>query len=192
MPAKVSLRKLMDQVAVASSLEAVYESALRCLRETLEIERVAMLVLDARDVMRFVAWSGLSDPYRRAVEGHSPWPAGADDAAPVLVEDVERHTELDALRPVIEHEGMRALALVPLRFGTKLLGEFMLCYGRPHRFSSDEVSITETIAGHVASVLEHHRIEAELERRLETAQRARRDAECEAELRLERERRLRA
>lgn len=190
MPAKIALRKLMDQVAGASSLQAVYDSALRCLHETLDVERAAVLVLDEQRIMRFTAWSGLSAPYRHAVEGHSPWPVDGSEAAPVLVEDVEQAPGLDALRAAMAHERIRALAFVPLRFGPKLLGKFMLYYEHPHRFSTDEITIAETIAGHVAFALEHHRTAGALAARLEAERATREDAEREARLREEQERRL--
>ena len=38
--------------------------------------------------MQFVAWRGLSDAYRQALAGHSPWKPGERDPEPVLVRDV--------------------------------------------------------------------------------------------------------
>ena len=86
MPARAALLKLMDRVAGADSLDEVFQSALNCLQVTLGVERASVLVFDPQGVMRFVAWRGLSEAYRRAVDGHSPWQSDEPDARPILVD----------------------------------------------------------------------------------------------------------
>ena len=39
--------------------------------------------------MEFVSWRGLSEGYRRAVEGHSPWDANVKDPEPIRIDDVD-------------------------------------------------------------------------------------------------------
>ncbi|MEX2496210.1 MAG: GAF domain-containing protein [Woeseia sp.] len=190
MPEKAALLELMDRVAGADSLDEVYQSALKCLQLTLGIERASLLIFDHQDVMRFVAWTGLSEPYRRAVDGHSPWQADEPNARPILVADVRVDADLERFRHLFEQEQIQALAFVPLRFGSKLLGKFMLYYAKPHRFATNEVTIAETVAGHVAYALEHHRIAGQLETRLRMAEQARLTAEQEVALREEQERKL--
>ena len=73
MLSRIALRQLMAQAASAGSLQAVYDAALRGVQKALNVERASLLVFDASGTMRFVAWSGLSDAYRTAVDGHSPW-----------------------------------------------------------------------------------------------------------------------
>jgi PAS domain S-box-containing protein len=147
-------------------------------------------VFDAAGVMRFVAWNGLSEQYRAAVDGHSPWSPGEQNATPVLVADAATDAAMAPYRATFAREGIRALAFVPLRFGSKLLGKFMLYYSEPHVFSAEEITIAETVAGHIAFALEHHRIAAELEAKLKLEQELRRSAEHDALLREANERRL--
>ncbi len=181
----------MAEIAGAGTLEAVYEAALHCLQATLGVERASMLLRDAEGRMRFVASSGLSEAYRRAVDGHSPWADDEPDPQTVLVEDIRAEPVLSGLLSALEAERIGALAFVPLRYGPALLGKFMLYYEAPHAFTADEVVIAEIVAGHVAFALEQRRIAAELEKRLAAEAEARRDAEREAALRLDGERRLR-
>ena len=68
-----SLAKLTDALSRATSAEEVYAASLNCLQESLGVERASILLFDADDVMSFVAWRGISDDYRRAVNGHTPW-----------------------------------------------------------------------------------------------------------------------
>lgn len=126
------LYQLTLSVAEANDLSGIYEAALTCIEQSLGVERASVLLFDADGVMRFCAWRGLSDAYRAAVEGHSPWTPETTDAAPVLVEDVTADPSLEKLLPTFAEEGIAALGFVPLRLGTKLLGKFMLYYRRPH------------------------------------------------------------
>jgi PAS domain S-box-containing protein len=104
--------------------------------------------------MRFKASLDLSPEYRRAVEGHSPWERNTRDPEPVLVNDVRIEPSLSSLRQVIEAEGIRGLAFIPLVVGGRLLGKFMLYYPQPHTFSANEVLFAQTIAAQVAFALD--------------------------------------
>lgn len=177
MPDKVVLRNLMERVAEAASLPEVYSCALTCLQDTLEVERSSLLVFDEHKVMRFVAWTGLSDSYRSAVDGHSPWKPEDADAVPVLVSDVREDPGCADYRAVMESEGIRALAFIPLLFGNRVLGKFMLYYREPHEFTEEEVVFAEIIAGSVAFALEHFRVAGELEERLAREQQLAKAAE---------------
>lgn len=55
--------------------------------------------------MRFKAWRGLSEEYRQAVQGHSPWQPDTPDPQPVCIPDID-HAPLDEpLREDVRHEG---------------------------------------------------------------------------------------
>lgn len=180
--------ELMDEVGRATSLEQIYVSALTYLREALDVHRASVLLFDDEGVMRFVAWRGLSDGYRAAVDGHSPWTPDEKSPATILVPDVRTDASLTELQGVFEREGIGALAFIPLRFGGRLLGKFMLYYGEPHSFEDQEVAAAELAARHVSFALEHRRIKRDLEDRLETERELRQRAERENELRTRLER----
>jgi signal transduction histidine kinase len=145
-----SLYQLTAALSQASALEDVFEAALAGLGHALGIERASILLFDPDGVMRFKAWRGLSDSYRRATEGHTPWSPDTKDARPILVADADDEPSLANLRAVISGEGIRALAFVPLVHRGKLLGKFMLYYPIPYRFTAEKIQLAETIAGHIA------------------------------------------
>ena len=144
------LYELTQTVAAARSLDEIYEAALTCLCGTLGVERASILLFDADDVMRFKAWRGLSDNYRAATTGHTPWTRDTTDAEPVVVEDVLADESLAGLREIITGEGIRSLAFVPLALGTRLLGKFMVYGPEPHAFNADELMVAQTIAAQIA------------------------------------------
>lgn len=157
-----TLYRMADALGRAVQLEDVYHEAIGGLLQTLNADRASVLLFDADDRMRFKAWRGLSDGYRAAVEGHSPWARDAQDAQPITIRDVEDAPALDALRPVIRAEGIRALAFIPLLDDAGVLGKFMIYYDAPHEWSDAELQLARTIARHVAFVIQRHRREDEL------------------------------
>jgi PAS domain S-box-containing protein len=146
--------RFADAVAGARVLEEVLDAALDALLEATGADRASVLLADDEGVMRFRAWRGLSDRYRAATEGHSPWAADAEDPQPVLVEDVAEAGFEQALERAVRKEGIGALAFVPLVRGGRLLGKFMLYRDAPHRWSDRELLLSRTIANHLASVAE--------------------------------------
>ncbi|MBB5222835.1 GAF domain-containing protein [Amaricoccus macauensis] len=71
-----ALYSLTDRLYRAGSLEDVYEASLDAITETLGCERASILLFDARGLMEFVAWRGLSEGGRRGLAGHAPWDSG--------------------------------------------------------------------------------------------------------------------
>ena len=158
----------VDRLAVtitqASNLDDIYLSALTAVGRALDVTRSSILLFDADGVLRFKASHGLSETYRRATEGHSPWAAGSVEAEPILIPDVEREESLAALRPVILAEGIRALAFFPLRQPAGLLGKFMAYADVPHAFTAIDVMLGRLIATHVAFGVERTRAEVTRQR----------------------------
>ena len=56
--------------------------------------------------MRFVGWRGLSDKYRHAVEGHSPWKPDERDPQAITVPNIDTFDIPQELKSVIESEGI--------------------------------------------------------------------------------------
>ena len=157
-----TLHELTEAVSRAETLEEIYELAIDGLLRGLAADRASILVFDAEGVMRFRAWRGLSDEYRAAVDGHSPWTADAVDPQPITIEDAATDPSLEGLRDVIVGEGIRALGFIPLVHRGRLMGKFMVYHDRPHAFSDEELRLAGTIAGHVAYAVARRRAEEEL------------------------------
>jgi signal transduction histidine kinase/CheY-like chemotaxis protein len=171
----VHVRRLSDAVSRASSLHDIFDSALDCLTAALGVDRAAILLADCegpegrggppdrggwgRDgaragIMHFEAWRDLSDEYRAALEGFSPWQPETRNPEPVLIEDVTRSSGLADHREMFRRESIRALAFIPLQYGDRLLGRCTLYYREPHAFTDEEVEMARLIAGHVAFAAE--------------------------------------
>jgi PAS domain S-box-containing protein len=146
--------RFADAVAGASALEEVLEAGLDALLEATGADRASVLLADGEGVARFRGWRGLSDRYRAATEGHSPWPPDVKDPQPVLVEDVVAAGYEPAVERAIRKEGIGALAFIPLVRGGRLHGRLTLYRNASHEWSDREVLLSRTIANHLASVAE--------------------------------------
>jgi PAS domain S-box-containing protein len=154
-----TLYELLASLSRAKGLEDVYEAALTSLLEATSADRAAILLFDDDSVLRFKAWRGLSDEYRKAITGHTPWPKGTRDAQPIVIPDVLADESLQAYTEVLAREGIRALGFVPLALDAGVFGKFMLYYSKPHQCSRDELGIAQAIAAHVAMATERKRME---------------------------------
>jgi PAS domain S-box-containing protein len=154
-----TLYRLLAALSQADELDSVYEAALSSLLEATSADRAAILLFDDDGVMRFKAARGLSDEYREAVTGHSPWEPGAMDARPLAISDAANDPAAAAFRGALAREGIRALAFVPLALKDGVFGKFMLYYSERHAFSEEELEIAQAVAAHVALATQHKRAE---------------------------------
>src|SRR4029078_11728031 len=90
---------LTRAIGKTRTLDEIYAAALAALTDGLGVERSSILLFDADGVMRFKAVRGISDDYRRAVEGHTPWTPEAVDPEPIVGRDVSGDVCVSAFRP---------------------------------------------------------------------------------------------
>src|SRR5689334_2664575 len=148
--ALTAVSELTDALSRARTLDDVYSAALSALQRSLGVDRSSILLFDDKAFMGFVAWRGISDPYRAAVNGHTPWTPETKNPEPVLVTDVETVPDLATYLPVFRAENIRALGFFPLNYRDQVIGKFMLYYAAPHHFTTDEIDLAKTIAGQIA------------------------------------------
>jgi PAS domain S-box-containing protein len=154
---QAALYQFTDKLYRATCLPDVYDAALDAILAALHCSRASILRFDKADVMRFVAWRGLSEPYRRATDGHSPWRAGEINPEPVVVADA---AELpDTLRTIVTQEGIGALAFIPVMAGGKLIGKFMAYYDATREFAREDIDLALTLARQLGFAVE--RMQAE-------------------------------
>ncbi|MCI0396325.1 MAG: GAF domain-containing sensor histidine kinase [Chloroflexi bacterium] len=158
------LYQVTDAVNRAEDLESIYEQALQGLRQGIAASKAAILLLDDQQTMRFVAWHGLSDSYRAATEGHSPWESTTENPQPVLVPDVNQEPSLAGLRATILREGIQSLGFIPLVDRGRLLGKLMIYYEEPHEFTFNELQLAKTLAHQIAFAIRQKRDELVLRR----------------------------
>ncbi len=169
---QTALYRFTNRLYRAGSLADICDAAFEAIERALGCARASILLFDNDEIMRFVAWKGLSETYRQAVDGHCPWPADASDPQPLLVGDVANADIPDALRTVVRAEGIGALAFIPLMAKGRLIGKFMTYYTDAREFAAEEVDLALAIARQLGFSIDRLRTHAEL-RRNEERERAR-------------------
>jgi len=163
-----ALYTFTDRLFRAESRNDIYEAGLDAVLHILRCDRASILLFDDRDVMRFVGWRGLSDEYREAVEGHSPWRPEDRVAEPICIDDIEKADDLsEQLKAVLRAERIAALAFVPIFAGGKLAGKFMVYFDAQHSFVTRDIDASSSVARQLGFGLERLRAE-ETKQRLAT------------------------
>src|SRR5690606_10646021 len=111
----------------------------------LECPRASIGLRDGSGGMRLVAWRGLSERCRRAVEEN--WDFGREHTRPLFFDNLCSNSNIaPAIAEAARAEGIGALAVVPLVARGRLIGAFGLYHESPHPFSKTEMGLTVTIA----------------------------------------------
>jgi PAS domain S-box-containing protein len=156
---QAALYRFTNRLYRAESLKAIYEAAVDAIVDSMHCSRASILRCDADGVMRFVAWRGLSEDYRRATTGHSPWMLDDANPEPVCMPDLDR-AELDQpLKNIVKQEGIGALAFIPLMAEGRLVGKFMVYYETPRQIDGEAIELALTLARQLGFAIERMRAE---------------------------------
>lgn len=154
-----ALYEFTNSVQHSRSMDDVYESALDAMCTTLECDRGSILLFDEAGVMRFVASRGLSERYRNAVEGHSPWKRGEKNPKPFGINDLQAADLTDDLRATIRKEGIESLGFIPLISNDELIGKLMVYFDQPHEFTETEFEMAMAVGNQIAAGVDRKRTE---------------------------------
>ena len=155
---------LTKAISKSRTVEEIYDAALDALHTGIGVQRASILLFDPDGVMRFKASRGLSDKYRRAVEGHSPWRPDTRDPQPIWVADMAADPSLVSLKPIFVAENIAALGFIPLIGIDRVIGKFMLYYAVPTPADEAAIQLAAVIAAQVAFAVERTRTEAQVRR----------------------------
>ncbi len=162
---QAALYEFTNRLYRAESSKVVYDAALDAILRALHCSRASILRTDERGGLRFVAWRGLSDAYRAAVDGYSPWAVDEPNPRPICIADIESVDLPDALKTAVVREGIRALSFIPLMSADgRLAGRFTTYYEAPHTFSREQVDLALNLARRLGFAV--GRIEAEHARQI--------------------------
>jgi len=158
-----SLYQLSEQLHRASTFQDIYKAALDAIESALSCDRSAVLLLDPNGIMEFVAWRGLSDEYRAAVAGHSPWNKDEADPVPVPIPDVANAELGEAIKAAVIGENIRATVFIPIVSDGVFIGKFMAYFAEPREFSRDDLAVSLTIARQLGFSLQRKQTEMRLQ-----------------------------
>jgi signal transduction histidine kinase len=148
---------LSDAVGNAETLNDISDAAIAGVRQATGVDRTAILLFDGDGVMRFKAWSGLSDEYRNAVESHTPWAFGSPPPDPLVIDDASLDPSLTGYRELFARERIVSLAFIPIISRRQVIGKFMLYSEQAKAMGSRAVAETLTIGYQIGFAVERMR-----------------------------------
>ncbi len=162
----LALNTIASVVTQSLNLDTVLSSALDKTLEIMKGDTGGILLLDEeRQMLSYRVHRGLSNRYvsemrLRLGEGIAGRVAQSGQA--VLVEDIStdpRAARLD----LINAEGIRAFASIPLRSKEKFLGVLNIASHETRQFSSEDIQLLESIAAQVAIAIENAKLHQEMQ-----------------------------
>jgi len=159
------LQLVTDAALGHLELQAIVAELLVRVREALEVETVAILMLD-EDAGQLVAFAalGIEEEVERGVRiplGRGFAGRVAAECRPVILPDVDH---ADVLNPILREKGIKSLLGVPLVIEGRVLGVLHVGTLVPRDFDEEDVELLQLVAQRAAIGIEHARL-YEAERR---------------------------
>jgi len=159
------LQSVTDAALGHLSLDALLEELLTRIRDALEADTCAVLLIDASGMELVLrAAKGLEGE----VEQGTRIPVGmgfagriAATGAPVVIEDVDH---ADVLNPILREKGIKSLLGVPLTVGGRILGVVHVGTRAPREFDANDVELLEVVAQGAALAIDRALVHDELVR----------------------------
>jgi sigma-B regulation protein RsbU (phosphoserine phosphatase) len=156
------IESVTDVAAARLGVDDLLKQLLARVREVLEVDTAAVLLVDGRtsDLVASArvgiddsAWRSARIPLGSGFAGRV-----ASDGVPVVIDSVE-HADLDD--PAMRANGIRSLMGAPLVNGGHVMGVIHVGSLAAHRFDTEDVRLLETVAGQVALAVDARRSNVE-------------------------------
>jgi signal transduction histidine kinase len=155
------LQRLTDAALAHLQLDELLDALLERTREMLEIDTVAILLLDER-TQELVARAAVG--IEEEVEQGVRIPVGrgfagriAADRRPVILDDVDH---ADVLNPILREKRIKSMLGVPLLAAGHVLGVLHVGSLTPRRFDDEDIGLLQLAADRAAIAIEHARLYA--------------------------------
>jgi signal transduction histidine kinase len=152
------LQALTDAALAHLELEQLLSSLLLRVRELLDVDTCAVLLLDAQaNELVARAAVGIEEEVERGVRiplGRGFAGRVAAERRPIVLDDVD-HAEV--LNPILREKGIKSLLGVPLLVGGDPIGVLHVGSLHPRTFTDDEVELLQLAADRSAMAIDHAR-----------------------------------
>ncbi|ELS33375.1 MULTISPECIES: histidine kinase dimerization/phosphoacceptor domain -containing protein [Pseudanabaena] len=159
------LRLMCDFVSAlnaAQTINEIYQIALNGICPALRISRAAILTNDSRHCLRYRESVGISQEYQREIENFFE---GFDNREELKHRTFPYCAILPSdrtLQRICHDENIGALAVFPLEYEHRHLGDIVAYFDIPRQFTEEEVQLTQTIVTYIAIALTRKQAEQAL------------------------------
>ncbi len=166
----LALNTIAGVVSQSLDLDTVLSSALDKTLKIMKVDTGGILLLDEeKQMLCYRVHRGLSKAYVREVTlrvGEGIAGRVAQTGKAILVEDISTDSRI-AHSGLINAEGLRALASVPLCSKETVLGVINIASHEARKFSFEDIQLLESIAAQIAIAIENARLNQEVQRKEE-------------------------
>lgn len=154
-----SLPTITDSPLGYMSLEDVLSELLERIRNSLQVDTAAVLLLDEdRGVLLARAARGLEEEVRQGIQ--VPLAQGfagrvAAEARPIVIDDLD-HAEV--VNPILRQKGIRSMLGVPVHVEGRVIGVMHIGTLVPRRFDEGDVTLLQLAADRAALAIDNARI----------------------------------
>jgi PAS domain S-box-containing protein len=159
-----ALHQLGEMASLARDVDETCRYALDAVAIALGPDRSAVVLMDEAGRPRFRAWNGLSEAYRLGIEDWEARNGPGYLERRAAVRDAASDELPEEMRRVILAEGIVAGARHTIVHEGRLIGRLILYWNRPHTMDESDIRLAQTIAAHIAVVIDRVRREAEQRR----------------------------
>jgi serine phosphatase RsbU (regulator of sigma subunit) len=161
-----ALVAVVGQAIAQLSLSHTLETAVARVAELLDVERLAVYLLDEEDRLLEAAGRGLAGPHTRIAERLlelARGPLRGQDA--MLIDDAPSDLRLAGVRDQLAEAGIEAAVAVPLRAHEDLIGLLGIYPTRGRVLSSDALALVTALAAQLAVAVQNARLHEQVKRR---------------------------
>lgn len=150
------LLSITDSALGYMSLEGMLSRLLERIRDALEVDTAAVLLLDEdRGVLLARAARGLEEEVRQGVQ--VPLARGfagrvAAEARPIIIKDLD-HAEV--VNPILRQKGIRSMLGVPIHVDGRVIGVMHIGTLAPRNFDDDDVTLLQLAADGAALAIDN-------------------------------------
>jgi len=146
----------------AQSVNEIYQIALNGICPALRTSRAAIVIFSANNGLKYQASIGLSQEYKQAIEDFF---ADSKNQPDKDFYDFPYYAVLPGdrtLQSICHAEGIGALAVFPLEYERRHLGDIVTYFDAPRQFTEEEIQLTQTIVTYIAIALTRKQAELAL------------------------------
>ena len=163
------LNAISQTVNQSIDLDEILNNSLDKMMEMIEIRSAGFFLLDEKsNELVYVAQRGFSEAYlkkmRRRKLGEGVTGKVALSGEPIFIEDYPKHPEA---HPIAVEEGMKSLAVVPLKFREKVYGTLNISQKEFYKFTDSDKNLFNSIGQTIGGAMERTSLYRENVRRLE-------------------------
>src|SRR4030042_4190380 len=163
------LNAISQTVNQSIDLDEILNNSLDKMMEMIEVRSAGVFLIDEKvNELVYVAQRGFSEAYlkkmRRRKLGEGVTGKVALSGEPIFIEDYPKHPEA---HPIAVEEGMKSLAVMPLKFREKVYGTLNISRKEFYKFTDSDKNLFNSIGQIIGGAMERTSLYRENVRRLE-------------------------